>query len=733
MKKTILLILFSVIFCPFIWAQAQFSSATKRFIHDYKKQINVYHKSTVSFSSDFIQEYALYQKSNSYIIGALLWVQPEKIDLTALNKLGLRQLKKAGDIYSIRIPIEHLEKLKNIEGIRLVDIGDTYSQDLQNALISSRADSAHKALGGLNQSYTGKNVVVAIIDWGFDYTHPMFYDSTLNTYRVVRAWDQNKVSGPAPEGFDFGTAYESKEALLAAKEDTLYVFGPGSHGTHVGGIAGGQGAGTKHIGVALNSDLIFISLRRDAPSLIDAYLYVEKYAKSVNKPFVINMSFGSHLGPHDGTSLENVGIDAIVGKGKIAVASAGNNGTNNFHIQYPFKSAQDTLRTLVSFTPASNYWGQALSMWGSSLSSFSVRFRLLNPDNSTALLTPWYHSKEEPVLTDVFSTPNGDTLEARITATASFVTNQKPNIRAELRRRGNLRVLLEAVSSDECELHMWNVVRLTNRFTNWGSNFSKGFPGTVGGNSDYGLGEPGGVGKSVITIGSYRAEIYRSNGNISFGQLSSFSSKGPTVDGRRKPDICGPGQEVISSVNSYDTSPKNPVEQVVFNGRTYEFEAYSGTSMSGPAVAGMVALMLEKNPGLQPYQVKEILQRTSRLDNYTGQISLDSTSLVWGSGKANVLAALRELDNYPYMPLVAFEQYKIYPNPSEGTAMFIAPSDVRLEVIDMNGRKVYEGKFLKNEAPYTLDLHYLKYGLYYFRFSTDTGVNVQKWLKLDLN
>lgn len=731
MKKTVLFIVVFIFIHSISWAQAQFSLGSKRFLFDYKKQSNIYHKSK-NLSLDFIEEYALYKKSNSYIIGALLWVQPEIIDHIALNKLGLTQLKTRGDIYSIRIPIESVEALSKIKGVRLIDVGDSYSKDLQNVVISSRADSAHKALGGLSQSYTGKGVVVAVIDWGFDYTHPMFYDSTLNSYRVVRAWDQNKLNGTPPEGFDFGAAYESKEALLAAKEDTLYVFGPGSHGTHVAGIAGGQGAGTPHIGVALNSDLIFISLRRDAPSLIDAYLYVEQYAKSVNKPFVINMSFGSHLGPHDGTMLENIGIDKIVGKGKIAVASAGNNGTNNFHIQYPFKNEQDTLKTIVSFTPASNYWGQALSMWGSKSSSFSVRFRLLNPDNSTALVTKWYHTKDEPILTDIYAAPNGDTLEARITATAAYETNQKPTIRAELRRRGNLRLLLEAVSSDECELHMWNVVRLTNRFTNWGSNFVTGYPGTIGGNREYGLGEPGGVGKRIITIGSYRAEVYRANGNISYGQLSSFSSYGPTVDGRRKPDICGPGQEVISSVNSFDTSPKNPVELVTFNGRTYEFEAYSGTSMSGPAVAGMVAMLLEKNPGLQPHQVKEILQRTSRLDNFTGQISLDSTSLVWGSGKANVLAALHELDKYPYMPLVDFEQYKIYPNPSEGTAMFVAPSDVNLEIIDLNGKKVYEGRFLKNETPYTLDLHFLKYGLYYFRFSSDAGINVQKWLKIDL-
>ncbi|MDP3929684.1 MAG: S8 family serine peptidase, partial [Bacteroidota bacterium] len=399
MRKNLLILIFSILFYTTSFAQAQLSPATKRFLFDYKNELKVLHKSSFSLSPGFIDEYALYAKSNQYYIGALLWVQPELVDLTLLKSLGLRQIKKAGNVYSIRLPIQNLEVLSSLKGIKLIDIGDCHTPDLKDVLRSTRADSAHRGLGDLTAAYSGKNVVVAIIDWGFDYTHPMFYDSTLANYRVVRAWDQNKMAGTPPAGYDFGTAYESKEALLAAKEDTLYVFGPGSHGTHVAGIAGGAGARTPHIGVALNSDLIFISLRRDAPSLIDAYSYIESYAKSVKKPFVINMSFGNHLGPHDGTTLENIGIDAFAGKGKIIVASAGNNGTNNFHIKHNFSNEKDTLKTVVSFTAMTNYFGQTLSMWGSANSSFSVRFHLVNPDNTTALSSKWYQSAQEPVLT----------------------------------------------------------------------------------------------------------------------------------------------------------------------------------------------------------------------------------------------------------------------------------------------------------------------------------------------
>jgi subtilisin family serine protease len=730
MKKNLLVLFFSFLLTATSFAQAQFSPASKRFLYDYNKELKVNHKSNYSPSFSLVETYGLYQKSNQYYIGALLLVQPEIVDIIKLKSLGLSQFKAIGDLYSIRIPIDKLAALANVKGIKLIDVGDTFSPDLQDLVKSTRADSAQKGLGGLNQSYSGKNVVVAIIDWGFDYTHPMFYDSTLNHYRVVRAWDQNKMSGPPPAGFDFGTAYESKEALLAAKEDTLYVFGPGSHGTHVAGIAGGAGGGTPHIGVALNSDLIFISLKRDAPSLIDAYLYIEKYAKSVNKPFVVNMSFGSHLGPHDGSSLENKGIDGIVGKGKIAVGSAGNNGSANFHLKHAFIDENDTLKSVVNFTSLANYYGQTLSMWGSAQTEFSVRFKLVKNDNSIALVTPWYSSVNEPVLTDNWVADNGDSVELRITATAAFVTNQKPNIRAEIKKKGNLRLIAEVVSKSQCELHIWNNVRLNNRYTNWGIALGNNYPGAKAGNIEYGLGEPAGVGKSVLTVASYRSEVQRTNGTFSFGQISGFSSRGPTVDERRKPDIAGPGHEVISSLNSFDTNPKTVVASTVFNGRTYEFEAYSGTSMSGPAVAGLVAMLLEKNPSLDHRQIKEIIQKTARQDIHTGVINKDTGSLVWGSGKANVLEALYEVSNYPVEQASNLKNFYIYPNPSNGMATFTIGADASLKVIDLNGRIVFENKFVGSLEPYQLDLQFVKNGIYFFQFQSSNGVSTQKWLKV---
>ena len=67
---------------------------------------------------------------------------------------------------------------------------------LHHAAEDARLDSVRWAVN-LPQEFTGEGVIIGITDWGFDYTHPVFYDTNMVHYRVLRAWDQFKTSGPA--------------------------------------------------------------------------------------------------------------------------------------------------------------------------------------------------------------------------------------------------------------------------------------------------------------------------------------------------------------------------------------------------------------------------------------------------------------------------------------------------------------------------------------------------------
>jgi len=90
---------------------------------------------------------------------------------------------------------------------------------------------------------------------------------------------------------------------------------------------------------------------------------------------------------------------------------------------------------------------------------------------------------------------------------------------------------------------------------------------------------------AVITVGSVN------DNHI----ISTFSSEGPTTDGRTKPDVCAPGQDITGAWSNSNTG----------------YYTGDGTSASAPIVGGLIALMLEANPFLNPAQVKQILHETS--------------------------------------------------------------------------------------------------------------------------
>lgn len=103
------------------------------------------------------------------------------------------------------------------------------------------------------------------------------------------------------------------------------------------------------------------------------------------------------------------------------------------------------------------------------------------------------------------------------------------------------------------------------------------------------------------------------------GAVASFSSQGPTDDGRVKPDITAPGVYIMAPEANTGTG----------------YIEYSGTSMATPHVAGAVALLLQANPTLDPAQVKYILTRTTQVDYYSG-----TPDNIEGYGYIDIAAAI---------------------------------------------------------------------------------------------
>lgn len=136
----------------------------------------------------------------------------------------------------------------------------------------------------------------------------------------------------------------------------------------------------------------------------------------------------------------------------------------------------------------------------------------------------------------------------------------------------------------------------------------------------------GNAGPSVSTVGSpgCARTVITVGATTKSDQVATFSSRGPTSDGRLKPDVCFPGVGIVAC-RAASTSMGTPVD-------TW-YTSASGTSMATPHATGACALLLQAKPGLAPQQVKETLMNTAK--------DLGQDANAQGKGRAQVFEAYR--------------------------------------------------------------------------------------------
>jgi hypothetical protein len=376
----------------------------------------------------------------------------------------------------------------------------------------------------------------------------------------------------------------------------------------------------------------------------------------------------------------------------VFVNSGGNNGDVNFHIRRDF--AGDTLRSRIQFYPYSanaEMWGQSITMWGEEGQPFSAGLIVTNNANQVQIESPWYHTATQPAYLDSFLVVGPDTVHFNLTAESSHPLNGRPHFRLRASNRiTSLKVALKATAPGG-RVHFWNVTELTNDVVNWGQEFQAPQSSWTMGNKQYGISEPACT-ESLISVAAYSTEYLTPSGNVSGGAVAPFSSFGPTLDERNKPDIAAPGVSVGSSVSSFTDDAYTAFQTVEFQGRTYPFARFSGTSMSAPVVAGVVALMLEADPTLTPAEVKEVIRLTARTDVHTGAIP-PGGSTRWGYGKVNAYRAVKEVLGLNGVQDLDEGNVVIWPNPASGELNVQAAAGlgpVRLIVSDITGRVILD-------------------------------------------
>lgn len=670
-----------------------------------------------------------------------------------LERIGVHVGTRAGKVWTTIIPIANVEAFTKIKGIDYIQLDEPVRMNLDSARKATRVDSVHQGIG-LPHPYTGKGVVVGVVDVGFDYTHPTFYDTSGTHYRISRVWEMKTIGTP-PAGYTYGFEMTDSNDIQSEQTDNALA----THGTHVLGISAGSGFGSNdssnslYRGMAFESEIVLVGIMPDSSQwqgtgmsdFLDGINYVFTYATSVGKPAVVNLSWGTPVGPRDGLSLFSEACDAITGPGKIFVVAGGNEGDAAIHLQKRFTATDTVVKTFATFDThlaAKKLW---IDIWGDTAKTFCLKVGLYHGGDVT---NTGYVCLDNNLHSFSLVGSNHDTCFVNIvTSTSEF--NGKPRIYLTLYSRANTDSVYLSVAGTDGHIDMWDGY-VTNGEGYGGPLSSFGYNWATQGDSIYTTSDIVAT-QSAISVGAYSAKVEFTNiynqtynflGYTSLGQLVPFSSRGPAADGRVKPDITAPGLCVVSSVSSLNADYRSggsgfsDVVSSYFDARqnkNYYYAQFSGTSMATPCTSGIIALMLQANPNLTPSQVRNILWRTAILDTFTGILPSQGLN-TWGHGKINAYGAVIASLLSTGVGTVAENtlDLRLYPNPNNGKFTLSYSGDknetLTVEAYDISGKIIYadEWKVIAGKNNTSLDLSKYSTGMYLVKVASSQGQSMIK-------
>lgn len=561
---------------------------------------------------------------------------------------GCRSLAKAGSVAIVSIPLGRLSALSNDSRVCRIEANRSAHILMDSTALHLHALPVYEGTA-LPQAYTGQDVVAGVQDIGFDLTHPNFYSADLGIYRIKQFWDQLSLDTLGSSLY-VGADYTDEASLLAYAhsrdgEDQ-------THGTHTLGIMAGSGYNSPYRGMAPESDICIVAnaASEDRPFIDEADLYkytyatdvlgfkyIFDYADRVGKPCVISFSEGSGQDFRGDDVLYYEMLDSLLGPGHILVASAGNDGQQ---LTYVHKAkGRPSAGTFIYTTIDQVYFTLK------SDAPFTLRTVAYGAQNDTISITSdAVCAAPDSLLTD--SVTVGNTwFKYTIAGYPSSYNSQEMAYEVIIRCMGRLGtdfpVSLELVGeAAEADLYLGSGY-LTGNEKN---------PSLADGEARYSINSPSSAPR-VICVGatSYRHQFTNYEGTFipsdfgRNGERAAYSSVGPTFDGRIKPDVMAPGSNIISSYSSYYLAKhptandiRSDVAHFDFNGRTYAWNANTGTSMSSPALGGVVALWLQARPDLTPEDVMDVFRHTCRQPDP----SLTYPNNLYGYGEADAYRGL---------------------------------------------------------------------------------------------
>lgn len=533
------------------------------------------------------------------------------IEAIAIEQGGIAQILTT-QFAILTIPRENVKNLANYTEVEYVETPKQMVYSYTENMIASCIPPVHNTSP---YNLKGEGVILGIIDSGILYSHPDFRNED-GTTRIDAIWDQN-IQGNPPMGYKIGTEYSRAQINRAldqpTREERLKIVpleDYAGHGTHVAGIAGGNGraSGGNIIGAAPEAEFIIVKLGQPGREgfvrtveIMTASKYIIDKARALGKPVAINISVGMNEGSHDGKSLLELFLQEMSTFWKTSIVVAtGNEGVSSNHSSgiVP-QGGSDSFQFVIGEGELFYY----LYVWKSFIDIFEVEITAPSGQKTGRI------------------TIRQGARSIIIRNTKIFVVFTPPS---PLNGDEEIVIFLEGVGDGVVDTGVWTVTLygadvVRGQYDVWGPTREQTGPGT-------GLLNPTPIttlttpstAPGVISVGAY---------NSVTGQIAPFSGRGfGREDAVIKPDLVAPGVNIESTSN------------------TGRYTKMSGTSMATPHVTGTAALMMEwgitkgNNPFLYGESLKAYLLRGANRDMF----GIEFPDPSWGYGK---LCAKNAIDN----------------------------------------------------------------------------------------
>lgn len=514
-----------------------------------------------------------------------------------------------GNLATAVIPMRSLVAFAEDADVENVDAGNTVRAMTDLAREYSQVDALHGGLPDFPRSFTGKGVLIGVIDTGFDFMHPAFRDAEGNS-RIIHVWDQSGRNGNTPS-MGYGVVFDTPELIRSPAHDVSRD----THGTHVAAIAASSADVYK--GMAPESDIVIVATDKSESGIIDALAYLLDYAEKEKKPMAINLSMGTVIGFKDGTDPIASMIDELLdksGKKCLMAIAAGNEGHRNSTIVTEATGQGEVINT--SFTPPS-HMRENIFIGCSTTSAFQVTLSLVGSDGVAF---------ETSISSDVSESVSHENITGE--KDYSLVTLSPMKDADGLQRGVSINLYAPLKDGQKWKLSVTGAAGKYIACCDYGELDNGSNASTMAATA---------CGQIPISVGAYVSRDKFTNlqgtersSDWTVGERYPLSGMGPAFDGRDKPDVLAPGAHIISAINNYAASYNVNREDLAYTevdalipGRTNYWGAMCGTSMATPVVTGIMALWLQANPRLDFDLVRKLHRLPgSHIDAKTGMESL---------------------------------------------------------------------------------------------------------------